>query len=44
VVVFVYQAVEDGFSPDAMGREVGDGGRAGRFGTVWMLRNGRDAE
>jgi hypothetical protein len=35
VVVFVYQAVEDGFSPDAMGVEVGDGGRAGRFGTVW---------
>lgn len=35
VTVFVYQAAENGLSPDAMGLEVGDGGRDGRFGAVW---------
>jgi hypothetical protein len=33
VVVFVYQSVEDGLSPDAVGLEVG--GRGGRVGLVW---------
>jgi hypothetical protein len=35
VTVFVYQAAEEGLLPDAMGLEVGDGGRGGRFGAVW---------
>lgn len=35
VTVFVYQAVEDGLSPDAMGLQVGDSGRGGWFGAVW---------
>ena len=32
---FRARLIEHGLEEDAMGMEVGDSGRAGRFGTVW---------